>query len=728
MKNALVCRWSGRWLALGFLLGLSLLVFAPVRAESTVRSESVSDAKRAADGDRIALERLLWLRREVARHDELYFKKAAPEISDEAYDALKRELRQLEETLGADAGDASLGDDRTGGLPGAAHRVRMLSLNKAYTLAELRSFHAKIGAQLGAENAVFTVEPKYDGLAISLTYERGQLVRAVTRGNGREGDDVTANLRTIASVPAQLRPRNAAGEALPIPEIVELRGEVYLTFAEFARINAEQLAAGKEPFAHPRNLAAGTLKLSDPALVAPRNLSAVFYGVGVFEPAEAQPSTQHELHALLEAWGLPGLEFQLVKSSAELARAVESAGEARGRLGFPTDGVVVKVDAVAVQRALGESDTAPNWAIAYKFSAERAETRVVSITIQVGRTGVLTPVAELAPVELAGSTIARASLHNRDAIARLDLRIGDYVYVEKAGEIIPAVVGVNFARRAADAPPFVFPRTCPACDTAVSAAAGEAAVRCPNYGCRAQVQRRIEHFVSKEGVDISGVGPVMIEKLVERGWVRDAADLYQLRREDLLTLGENAGKSTDRLLASIDRSKATGLARVIRALGIPEVGPATARELAAKVESLTALAGVSAEELRGRGVDRVAAEAVSGFFQRAENVALVRRLSEAGLGRRTVAESSAGPVASAVKPGALSGKVFVFTGTLAGLTREEAAEWVRAAGGIVRENVSRQTSYLVAGEGAGAKLTEAQRLAVPIIDEAELRRLVERTP
>ncbi len=693
--------------ALAFYFLLSDVLNAAKWAPQSVPAELARDAQRAE-----------WLTAEIARHDELYFKKAAPEISDVAYDQLKRELRALQEKHPHLASrETRIGDDRGEGFATYWHGERMLSLNKAYTEAEVRAFHAKIAAQTKSEAIAFTVEPKYDGLAISVTYEQGRLVRAVTRGNGLEGDEVTENLLTILSLPRELRRRDDEGKALPLPELVEVRGEVYLSFAEFARINDEREAVGEAPFAHPRNLAAGTLKQQSSAEVAKRKLEVVFYGVGVMQPVSVIPATQRELHALIQAWGLPGLAYRVAKTSDELWSAVQTIGAERGRLPFPTDGVVVKLDATAQQRKLGESDSAPNWALAYKFSTERAETRLKAITLQVGRSGVLTPVAELETVELGGSKITRASLHNRDEIARKDIRIGDYVFVEKAGEIIPAVVGVNFARRTTDSAKFVFPEKCPACQAEVIAISGEAAVHCPNAECPAQVQQRIEHFVSKDCVEISGFGPALIGKLVARGWLKNVADIYQLEREQLLTLGGNVEKSTDRLLAAIERSKGASLWRVIHGLSIPQVGAVTSRELAAKFGRLEVVANASEEALRARGVDRSVAASVADFFAKKENQTVVRRIMSAGVATEL-------PQSTVVANSAFTGKIFVFTGTLLTLSRTDAADKVRAAGAIVRDNVSKQTDYLVVGVNGGSKLKTAQELSVKIIDEAEFLQLL----
>jgi DNA ligase (NAD+) len=632
------------------------------------------------------------LRRELARHDELYHRKAAPEISDADYDTLKRRLASLERAF-PDAAVAvpslaAIGDDRSGKFPTYRHRERMLSLEKAYSETEVRAFHARLAKSLGRDDLSFVIEPKFDGLAVSVTFANGKLVRAVTRGNGTEGEDITANVLKVQGLPRELR--NTTEHALP--ELIELRGEVFVPFAEFQRVNAERDAAGLAAFANPRNLAAGTIRQLDVDEVARRGLQIVFYGFGACEPASAAPTTQLALHAAIAAWGLPGVAQTWTAHNAdELVRAIDAVARARRDFAFPTDGAVMKLDSVALQREAGVSESAPRWALAYKFPPERAETKVLAITVQVGRTGVLTPVAELAPVALAGSNVTRATLHNRDEIARRDVRVGDFVYIEKAGEIIPAIVGVNLAKRSADAAAFAFPAACPECGTTVQQRETEVAVRCPNANCPAQLRRRIEHFASKACVNIEGLGPAMIELLVAKGWVKDLPDLYRLKREELATLNRQSEHSIDRLLAAIEKSKRAELWRVVYGLGLPNVGTVAAKELARRYGSLEA---VAAAEPRCR--------------------ALVDALIAAGVQ----------PVAPVAASGPLAGKTFVLTGTLPSLTRAQATAKIEAAGGRIATSVSRNTHYVIAGTEAGAKLDQAKKLGVAILDEAALLRLL----
>lgn len=572
-------------------------------------------------------EELTVLRAAIAHHDELYFKKAAPEISDYEYDLLKRRLATLEAATAREEGDEEqsiIGDDRTGGFARAPHREPMLSLEKSHTEAEVRSFVRKISAQSPGMTVTFIIEPKFDGLAISVLYEKGKLIRAVTRGNGFEGDDVTANLLACSALPASLRTADGVAN---VPERVELRGEVYMTWAEFKRINAERAIDGDEPFAHPRNLAAGTLKQTG-ELREPRRLEVVFYGVGACEPESSRPHSQSEWYARLRAWGLPVIgKFSLATDDTGVWRAVEALGREQPRLPFPIDGAVIKINDFARQSMLGAGRQAPRWALAHKFAPLRVSTELRAITLQIGRTGVLTPVAELAPVRVGGASVARASLHNRARIERRDYRVGDVVYVEKAGEIIPELTGVDLSRRKPGARPFIFPENCPACATKLVADGGaDGALRCPEASCPPQVSRRVAHFASKNAVAITGLGPVMAQKLVEAGLVKNVADLYALKRSDLIPLSGVGEKTAERLLASIQVSRRADLWRIVHGLGIPRVGPAAAHELAEKAQSLSALAAMSADDLRARGISERVAKEVAAYFQVEENRLIVRAL------------------------------------------------------------------------------------------------------
>lgn len=637
-----------------------------------------------------SLEEIAALRREIARHDALYHREAAPEISDAEYDALKRRLRALEaahpEAAAAAPPLAGIGDDRTGLFARAAHHMPMLSLEKAYTDAELKAFVARVTRATGGGQLHFVIEPKLDGLAISLTFEEGRLIRAVTRGNGREGDDVTAHVRRIAGVREQL-----AGATSTFPRMVELRGEIYLPLAEFQRLNEERELAGATPFANARAAAVGSLRQLDPEAAARRGLALAIFGIGACEPVESRPISQTALIAQVSAWGLPALqEGTTVVDAKSVVSAVRAMGEARAGWPFPADGVVVKVDAYSRQEILGSGEAAPRWAVAFKFPAERVETRVRAITVQVGRTGMLTPVAELEPVRVGGSVVARATLHNRQELARKDVRVGDWVVLEKTGDIIPAIVGVVPDRRPPGTTAFAFPRACPACGTAVLEAADAVAVRCPNGSCEAQVRRRIEHYASSGAVAIAGLGPALIEALVAAGRLRDVADLYRLSGDDLRRHGNLGASATQRVAAAIERSKRAEWWRVIYGLGLPEVGAVTARSLAQQHHTLAALA------------DAFPAQATA-----------IRGLMAAGVEPVVVS--------SGVRP--LTGKVFVLTGTLPSLTRQQATTLIERAGGRVASRVGPDTHYLVAGDHPGGKLEEGRRRGVTILDEAGLRAL-----
>lgn len=513
----------------------------------------------------------------------------------------------------------------------------MLSLAKSYTEAELRDFVVRVRKRFAAQEPTFLIEPKFDGAAISVTYQKGELIRAVTRGDGMVGDDVTPNVLAIGNLPRRLQAASPNGASHPIPDLIELRGEVFIPYAEFQRINGEQKTVGEAPYAHPRNLAAGTLKQSDPHEIASRGLEVVFHGWGAVIPAHAMPATHGEFYERVRAWGLPAV--QNVKQAGDangVWAAITAFGKSRAQLSFPIDGVVVKLNSVAQQDELGANRSAPHWAIAHKFAPERIETTLRGITFQVGRTGALTPVAELATVRLAGSTIKRASLSTADEITRRDLRVGDTVILERAGEIIPVIVGVNLTRRTPASAPFVIPTACPSCGATVEKGDGSP-LRCPNRDCPAQMQRRLEHFVSKSAMDISGLGPAVIETLVVKGWIKEIPDLYLLRREQLVTLGRNVGISSDRLLAAIEASKRPELWRVIQGFGIPRVGPSSAKALAKHIGNLHALATESLESLEDRRsalealVGKATTDAIIVYFGAPENQAMVEKLISLGL-------------------------------------------------------------------------------------------------
>lgn len=681
------------------------------------------------------------LRTEIAAHDERYYRQARPEISDFDYDQLKRALADLEAAHPAEAaalGGASpvrrVGDDRSEGFTRVKHRFGMTTLDNTYDAGELRDFHARLVKAFGTGDLAYTVEPKIDGVAVSLTYENGHFTRAVTRGDGEEGDDITANVRTIRSLPALLASAPAGDDlfaaAEELPQLIEIRGEIFMRDEEFRRINAAQDEAGEPPYANPRNLAAGTIKLLDPAIVATRKLEIVLYGLGACEPApDAEPlggfDSQSSFQARLRAWGLPVVEkFWAVRGVEAVLASIAELDALRRGFAYPTDGAVVKLDAFAQQRVVGyrgEGQAArklsPRWACAYKFAPDRAQTRILAITLQVGRTGAVTPVAELEPVLLAGSTVKRATLHNADEIARKDVRVGDTVLVEKAGEIIPAVIEVVLAKRPADSAAYVFPSDCPACGTPLAREEGGVKWMCVNADCPEKTRRRIEHFASKACVDIDGLGEEVVELLLSKKLIRGVSDLFLLTQAQLLPLKKSGEVWAGNLVNAIAARRTADLWRVIHGLGIPQVGATAAKDLARRFRSLDGLSEATLNEIiQIDGFGEKTAESVRAWFNQPSNRMLVAELLAARVSPTPPAASSLG--------GALAGKTLVLTGTLPSLSREEAQAMIETAGGKVSGSVSKKTHYVVAGEEAGSKLEKARALGVEVLDETGLRALL----
>lgn len=660
-------------------------------------------------------ERIAFLRKEIERHERLYRKEHAPEISDQAFDRMVAELEQLERDYPLFASMESptrkVGDDRARGFQTRRHRVPMQSLDNTYSKDELFEFDARLRRLLGSEEPAYLVEPKIDGLAISLTFEKGRFVRAVTRGNGEEGDEVTENVRTIHSLPKAL----AGGD---FPDLVEIRGEIYMTRAEFERINAAREEAGEARFMNPRNLASGTLKQLDANLVAQRRLELVCYGMGALEGGRF--AFQHELAEQFAGWGLPTVERNWRVEGIEAAwGAVEELDKLRVEFPYPTDGAVLKLDDRALQAEAGSTSKAPRWAISYKFAAEQAETELRRITIQIGRTGTLTPVAELEPVEIAGSTVSRATLHNEDEIRRKDVREGDRVIVEKAGEIIPAVVRVVTEKRSGTSRRFDFEGRLKELGFEAERIPGEAAWRLKGSNNPVRLRRQIEHFAGRQAMDIDGLGKEIVRQLVERGLVRDVADLYFLEAGTLVELDKFAEKSARNLVEAIDASREADLWRVIHGLGIPLIGAEAAKLLASTCRDMESLLQADAEFLEAiEGIGPKMAAQVVSYFSEPSNRALVERLAgEAGLKMET-------RLPAAPEAGTLEGKTLVLTGMLPEWSREEAKGEIVKAGGKVTGSVSRKTDFLVAGEDSGSKLAKARELGVAIIDEEALRRLL----
>jgi DNA ligase (NAD+) len=660
---------------------------------------------------------------EIRHHDHAYYVLAQPTITDQQYDRLYHELialeKQFPELVTPDSPTQRVAGEPLKAFAPVRHLEPMLSLDNTYSQAALREFVNRVQRLLPNEALDWIVEPKIDGVAINLRYEKGVFTCGATRGDGATGDDITTNLKTVRSIPGRLRAR----EAGDCPPLLEVRGEVYLTKAGFEKLNAERKAAGDETFANPRNAAAGSLKQLDPRIAAKRPLDIIVYGLGRVDAA-ALPRTHDEMLAWLKSLGFrtPDRTWHC-RSADELTIAIDELDKLRRGFAYETDGAVIKLNAFAQRDRAGYTSKAPRWAIAYKYAAEQAETKLTAITVQVGRTGALTPVAELEPVFLAGSTIARATLHNEDYIRQKDIRIGDTVTIEKAGEVIPAVVDVVLTKRSGVEIPFRFPESCPECGSKTRkellGEKNEGSVwRCANPDCPAQVRGRIEHWCSRGAMDIEGGGEVLVRQLVTTGLVRDVADLYSLKLDDLAGLERMGEKSARKLLEGVEASKQRDMWRVLYGMGILHVGAGVAKALGRCFASLDDLFSASVPQLlECEDVGDIIAQSILQWHGDDRNRKLLERLRKAGV---NFASELFQPRA---KAGPLAGKTLVITGTLPNLKREEAAAKIEAAGGKVSGSVSRKTDYVVAGEEAGSKLEKAQKLGVPVIDEAELLRL-----
>jgi DNA ligase (NAD+) len=660
-----------------------------------------------------AARRLLELREQIHHHDYLYYVEARPEITDDAYDRLLRELVELEtrfpELVTPDSPTQRVAGTPTDVFKPVEHRVAMLSLDNTTTPDQLREFEARLRRALPGASFAYVCEPKIDGLGVALVYERGRLVRGATRGDGRVGEEITANLRTIKSLPVRLRGPLAAADD------VEVRGEVFMPRSDFEKLNRQLEETGDSAFANPRNAAAGAVRQKDPAVTARRPLDAFLYHVSLADTLGF--TTYWETLAALRASGLktnPRAE-RCGDIDAVIAYCARLETD-RDALGYDADGVVVKVDALEQQRRLGATAHHPRWAIAFKFAARQATTVVQAIEVNVGKTGTLTPVAKLEPVELAGVTIRNVSLHNEDEVRRKDVRVGDTVLIERAGDVIPYVVQVIPTRRPDGTAPFVFPDRCPACGGAAARPEGEAYWRCMNAACPAQLKGRLQHFGSRRAMDIEHLGESLVEQLVDRGLVRDFADLYRLTVEPLAALERMAEKSAQNVVRAIAGSRERGLTRLLNALGIRMVGERVAQLLARHFRDLERIADASADEMAQiHGIGPEIARSVRAFFAEPENRELIAKLREVGV---VTTEAGAAPAAQT-----LAGKSFVVTGTLPTLSRDAARELVVQHGGRFTSAVSRKTDYVVVGEAPGSKADDARRLGVKIIDEAELRAL-----
>ncbi|MFH1969404.1 MAG: NAD-dependent DNA ligase LigA [Verrucomicrobiota bacterium] len=665
--------------------------------------------------DKPVQNRIRKLREEIERHNHLYYGANHPEIADCDYDRLYHELEDLEKKYPQFLMPDSP-TQRVGGAPLAAfeqvrHRLPMMSLDNTYSQAELLNFHERLLRLLPLQVFTYIMEPKIDGVAIALRYEHGHLVTGSTRGDGTTGDNITANLRTIRSLPLKLR-----GERPP-PAVLEVRGEVYMTRDGFVAINRTREEAGEEPFANPRNAAAGSLKLLDSRQVARRPLDVIIYGVGELEGIGFD--THAQMLAALKTFGLkiPG-KFWTCRSMNAVLVALEELKIMRHTFPFEIDGGVIKVNERAFYEKLGATAKSPRWAVAFKYESARAETRLKAITVQVGRTGVLTPVAELEPVALAGSTINRATLHNADEVKRKDIRVGDQVYVEKAGEVIPAVVGVNTSARSGQERLFRMPDKCPVCSEPVTQREGEVAFRCENLQCPAQLKRWLRHFAARGAMDIEGLGEALVDQLVDANLVADPADLYRLRYESAAALERMAAKSAQNLLDGIEASKHRDFWRVLFALGIRQVGAKMAQTLEQHYTGIEPLMQATPDELQQiRDMGPVAAKNIYDYFHTARNRALIRRLQAVGVNLKRTA-------GAAPKSGRLTGKVFVLTGALEHFSRDQAEQAIRTLGGEVSASVSKKTFRVVAGAEPGSKLDKARTLGIKIMNEAEFEKLV----
>lgn len=658
------------------------------------------------------------LRAELNRHNYLYYVEARPIISDQEYDRLMHELIDLETAHPQYASDDSP-SQRVGGqaldeFRTVEHAVPMMSIDNTYSETDLRAFDERVKKGLGGEKPAYVVEPKVDGVAVNLRYEKGMLALAATRGDGRRGDEITVNARTIRSIPLRLF---VDGDA---PAVLEVRGEIYMPNAEFQRLNKELQAAGQPIFANPRNATAGTLKRLDPKTVAKRRLAFVAHGLGQLEP-DLSDSYWHVMHKVAK-WGIPIPEhIKQAKDIDEVVSIIESFAKVRGKLPYQTDGMVIKADSFAHRQKLGATSKAPRWVIAFKYPAEQMQTVLKDVRWQVGKGGTLTPVADLEPVFLAGTTVKRATLHNLDQIERLGVKIGDTVVVEKAGEIIPQVVQVIAEKRPKDARPIHPPKTCPSCGGPIEREEGTPYIRCRNHECVAMLKRRLRHFCARGQMDLERLGEKLIDQLVDAGLVRTFADIYKLKKEDLLELERMGDKSAQNVLDSIEGSRKQGLDRLVAGLGIPHVGSRVAYVLASEMGSLENLENVTAEQLSAiNEIGPIIAQSVHHYFHSEQGKKEVAQLKAAGLDPKMAKPRTA---AGAALP--LEGKSVVVTGTLDHFERKEIEELIQKLGGKPASSVSKNTSFVVAGDSAGSKLDKARELGIEVIDEAEFIRRID---
>ncbi len=659
-------------------------------------------------------EKIQQLRDELNQHNYNYYVLDTPTISDYEFDQKLKELQALEqahpEFYDENSPTVRVGGSITKNFPTVVHEYRMYSLDNSYSKEDIEEWEQRIIKTLGSEDISFTCELKYDGASIDLLYEDGKLKQATTRGDGIQGDDITANVRTIGSVPLQLR-----GD---YPQRFYIRGEIVMPKKAFERLNQERVAAGEDPFMNPRNTASGSLKLQDTAEVAKRGLDCLLY----FLVGDTGIATQFESLEKAREWGFKVPNYsRLCHSTQEVMDFINEWDTKRHTLPYETDGVVIKVNNVAQQQELGYTSKSPRWAMAYKYKAEQVDTQLESISYQVGRTGAITPVANLKPVLLAGTIVKRASLHNADQIEKLDIHIGDWVYVEKGGEIIPKIVGVNLDKREPDAVPVSYITHCPECDTELVRNEGEAQHYCPNtYHCPPQITGKIQHFISRKAMDIEGLGEETVELLFRSGVIENYADLYEITVEKLLPLERMAKKSAENIVKGIEKSKEVPFERVLFALGIRYVGETVAKKLARHYKNITALENTTVEQLVE--VDEIGnqiATSVVNFFQEEYNKELINRLKEYGLQFELSAEATAGQTDT------LKGKTFVVSGVFSLYSRDELKALIEQHGGKVGSSISSKTDYVIAGDKMGpSKREKAESLGVKIIDEVAFQSLI----
>ncbi|MGR3973557.1 MAG: NAD-dependent DNA ligase LigA [Candidatus Rhabdochlamydia sp.] len=654
---------------------------------------------------------------EIQRHDRLYYVENAPDITDYEYDQLYQALLRMEqehpEWICPNSPSQRVLEKTTQGFKQVLHQTPMLSLQNTYEKEEVISFTQRIKKILEKQELSFCSELKMDGIAVSLRYEKGVLTQALSRGDGKKGDDITRNIRAIRSLPLQL-------SGTSYPDLLDLRGEVYMPREVFQKLNAHKEEEGEEPLANPRNAAAGSLKLLDPVEVAARHLSVVVYG---FAAENAQINYQHQVHTVLKEWGLPVFpqdQWRLCASVDEILQFAAHVEKSRKQLPFDIDGIVIKVDALKLRSLLGSTGKSPRWAAAYKFSPEQAYTQIEEITVQVGRTGVLTPVAELKPVNLAGSCIARATLHNAEEVMRKDIREKDFVTIEKGGDVIPKVVHVDHSRREHDSIAWRMPTRCPSCQTAIIHVPGEVAMRCPNSsGCEEQKIRQITYFASKDAMDIRHLGEKVVAQLVRKKLICHSSDLYSLSSDDLFLLEGFKDKAVHNLLKSIEKSKHITLSRLILALGIRYIGEETAEVLAKAAGSIEKLSQMSYDELKNiQGVGAKMAEAVVEFLKHPHHQEQIQALLHQGV-------MPIPPLQITRTDHLFYNKVFVLTGSLQQFSRDEATRLIKERGGKVTGSVSKKTDYVLAGDEAGSKLEKARLLGIQVIEEGEFKELLQ---